>query len=78
MQLSRDHQNVCVLALCQALFMTGQSMMFILAGLVGADLAENKALATLPITVIIITDTLQVENRESWILNLAPNQLWKL
>ena len=58
MQLSRDHRNVFVLALCQALFMTGQSMMFILAGLVGADLSENKALATLPITVIIVATAL--------------------
>ena len=58
MQLSRDYQNVCVLALCQALFMTGQSMMFILAGIVGADLSENKALATLPITVIVIATAL--------------------
>jgi len=58
MPLSRDHKNVGVLALCQALFMTGQSQMFILAGLAGADLAENKALATLPITVIIVATAL--------------------
>jgi len=32
--------------------------MFILAGLVGADLTEEKALATLPISVIIIATTL--------------------
>ena len=58
MHLSRDHRNVTVLALCQALFITGQSIMFILAGLVGADLTEEKALATLPISVIIIATTL--------------------
>ena len=58
MKLSRDHSNVVVLALCQALFMTGQSMIVILSGLVGAALAENKALATLPITVIIIATAL--------------------
>jgi MFS family permease len=58
MRLSRDHRNVTVLALCQALFITGQSMMFILAGLVGADLAEEKALATLPISAIIVATTL--------------------
>ncbi len=58
MRLSRDHRNVTVLALCQALFITGQSMMFILAGLVGASLAEEKALATLPISVIIIATAL--------------------
>jgi MFS family permease len=58
MQLSRDHRNVTVLALCQALFMTGQSMMFILAGLVGANLSEEKALATLPISAAIIATTL--------------------
>jgi len=58
MQFSRDHRNVCVLALCQALYYVGQSIMFILGGLVGADLAENKALSTLPITVIIIATAL--------------------
>ena len=58
MQLSRDHRNVFVLALCQALYYVGQSIMFILGGLVGAELAENKALSTLPITVIIIATAL--------------------
>jgi len=58
MRISRDHRNVAVLALCQALFITGQSMMFILAGLVGASLADEKALATLPISMIIIATAL--------------------
>jgi len=41
-------RNIILLALCQALFMTGTSGMISAAALVGFGLAENKALATLP------------------------------
>ncbi len=58
MALSRDHKNVGVLATCQALFMTGMSMQIILSGLIGAYLAEDKALATLPISAVVIASTL--------------------
>jgi MFS family permease len=58
MRLSRDHRNVSVLALCQGLFITGQSILFILAGLVGASLTEQLALATLPISGIIVATAL--------------------
>ncbi|MBT4464771.1 MAG: MFS transporter, partial [Rhodospirillaceae bacterium] len=47
---SRDRRNVIVLAVAQAFYVTSQSMLIILSGLVGAELAANKALATLPIS----------------------------
>ena len=58
MTISRDYKNVGVLAMCQALFMSGLSMQIILSGLVGAAIAEDKALATLPISAVIIASTL--------------------
>ncbi len=58
MAIPRDHRNVFVLATCQALFMTGQSMLIILSGLVGAAIAEDKALATLPISTVVIATML--------------------
>lgn len=54
MAISRDHKNVAVLATCQSLFATGQAMLIILSGLVGAAIAENKALATLPVSTVVI------------------------
>lgn len=58
MALTRDHKNVGILAMCQGLFMSGMSMQIILSGLVGASLAEDKALATLPISAVVIASTL--------------------
>lgn len=58
MTLSRDYKNVGILAACQALFMSGMSMQIILGGLVGATIAEDKALATLPISAVVIASTL--------------------
>ncbi|MBT5309155.1 MAG: MFS transporter, partial [Rhodospirillaceae bacterium] len=55
---SRDRRNVIVLAVAQAFYVTSQSMLIILSGLVGAELAANKALATLPISTIVIASTL--------------------
>ena len=53
MRLSRDRRNVAVLAACQALFASGQSMLIIMSGLVGASLAADKALATLPVSATV-------------------------
>jgi len=53
-RFDRDVQNVVILAFCQALFMMGQNIMIIAAALVGYDLADNKALATLPVTAMIV------------------------
>lgn len=53
-KIDRDVRNVAILAVCQALFMMGQNIMIISASLVGYDLATNKALATLPVTAMIV------------------------
>ena len=58
MQTTRDKMNVAVLAAAQALFMTGATMLVILSGLVGLDLAEDKALATLPVSAVMIGNAL--------------------
>lgn len=54
MTLSRDRRNVLILAACQALFTTAQSMLIILSGLVGATIAAEKALATLPVSMVVV------------------------
>jgi len=52
--LSREKKNVGVLFICQALFVTIWAMMTIVGGLTGAALATNKALATLPFSMMVI------------------------
>jgi len=54
MVIAREKKIVLLLSFCQALFMTGNSLQFILGGLVGAQIAETKALATLPLTATIV------------------------
>lgn len=54
MTLSRDRRNVLILAACQGLFTTGQSMLIILSGLVGVTLAVEPALATLPVSMVVV------------------------
>jgi MFS family permease len=58
MRITREKWNVAVLAASQALFMTGATMLVILSGLVGLDLAEDKALATLPVSVLMFGNAL--------------------
>lgn len=50
--LNRAQTNVLLLALCQALASTAMTILLTVASLVGYALATNKALATLPITVL--------------------------
>lgn len=58
MQITREKRNVAVLAASQAVFTTGATMLVILSGLVGLDLAEDKALATLPVSAVMIGNAL--------------------
>lgn len=58
MRITREKRNVAVLAGGQALFMTSATMLVILSGLVGFALAENKALATLPVSALMIANAL--------------------
>lgn len=48
MHVTRSHTNVGLLALCQALQICGTSIVVATAPLVGATIAENQALITLP------------------------------
>jgi predicted MFS family arabinose efflux permease len=50
--LGRTRWNVLVLAVCQALYLSASSIQAALSGLVGAMLAPDKSLATLPFSLI--------------------------
>ncbi len=47
-------RNVLLLALCQAIFVGGQTTVFFIGGLIGFELAPDKAYATLPVTMVIL------------------------
>ncbi|MDH3241414.1 MAG: MFS transporter [Alphaproteobacteria bacterium] len=51
-------RNVIVLALCQALFMTGTSMVLTVTALAGEELAPGSGLATLPISLQFVVTML--------------------
>jgi predicted MFS family arabinose efflux permease len=46
----QDRKNIFILAVCQGLFSSDKTIMILLSGLVGVVLAEDKSLATLPVT----------------------------
>jgi MFS family permease len=48
-------RNVIVLALCQAIGMAGPSAMVLLGGIIGGELAPDPALATLPISLGVVS-----------------------
>ncbi len=56
--MTKNHRNVAVLALAQALFLTGVIVQITIASLAGDMLAPAKALATLPITATVLAMTL--------------------
>lgn len=51
-------KNVSLLALCQALFMTGNTVLFTVAALIGQSLAPEKALTTLPLALLQLANML--------------------
>lgn len=51
-------RNIPILALCQALFMSGTSLMVATTALVGYALADNKILASLPFTLQLVATML--------------------
>ena len=59
-------RNVAILAACQAVFLTVNLTVIALAGLVGYSLAENKALATLPVSTFIIGVALSTIPASQW------------
>jgi len=54
---SAPRRTVVLLALCQALFMTGNSLVLTTTALVGLALAEDKTLATLPLALQFLVTT---------------------
>ena len=45
-----QYRNVALLSLCQGIFVCGQTSLILLGALVGYSLAEDKSLATLPVS----------------------------
>ena len=52
--MERAKRNVTLLVFCQALFTSSSSLMIAVGGLVGYALADDKALATLPISAGVV------------------------
>lgn len=52
--LTRDRKNVIVLATCQMLFGAGRSLIVLTAPLIAYEIADEKALATLPHALVIV------------------------
>jgi MFS family permease len=52
---ARTRRNVLILAVCQGLYLSASSIQAALSGLVGATLAPDKMLATLPFSLITLT-----------------------
>ncbi len=47
-------RNIVILIVCQMISTTGSIVMVTLGGIIGSELASNKALATLPLSVMVI------------------------
>ncbi|MCW9035002.1 MAG: MFS transporter [Rhodospirillales bacterium] len=58
MATATEKRNVALLAMSQALFTTSQATLIILSGLVGHALSINKALATLPVSSVVLAAAL--------------------
>ncbi|HSG67016.1 MAG TPA: MFS transporter, partial [Gammaproteobacteria bacterium] len=54
----RAKRNVAVLFFCQAVLGAQMPVHIILGGLAGAVLAENRALATVPISIMVLVSML--------------------
>lgn len=52
--MAGSNKNLAILFLCQILFMSNNSLLITVGGLVGLELAANKALATMPISSAVI------------------------
>jgi MFS family permease len=54
MSQRRDWRNVAVLATCQMLYNSGRSLLVATSPLIAYEIADNKALSTVPITLAIV------------------------
>ena len=52
---SRTWRDILILAICQGLYLSASSVQAALSGLVGATLAPEKLLSTLPYSLITLT-----------------------
>ncbi|MBI2314207.1 MAG: MFS transporter [Betaproteobacteria bacterium] len=64
--MQKTKRNVGVLAACQALLLTNGVTLIALNGLVGFALAEDKALATLPVTTYVLGSALTTLPASLW------------
>ena len=64
--MNKAKQNVGVLAACQALLLTNSVTLIALNGLAGFALAEDKSLATLPVTTYVIGSALTTMPASLW------------
>jgi len=51
-------RNLIILFLCQLISATGALVIIMLGGIIGASLTENQALATLPVSIMVVTTAL--------------------
>lgn len=64
-------RNARVLAVCQALFISAMSINLTLTGLVGYTLADNKAFATLPFSLITVAAALTTIFASLWMQRIG-------
>ncbi|NJO40601.1 MAG: MFS transporter [Cyanobacteria bacterium CRU_2_1] len=74
LNFSSAKKNVSLLAICQALAMTGNVILFTIAALVGQALADDKSLATLPLAILQLA-TMSVTIPASLLMRQVGRQL---
>ena len=52
--MTKDNKNLTILASCQGLMMTANSLLVATSALVGLALAENKSMATIPLALVFL------------------------
>lgn len=70
-ELATGWRNARVLAVCQALFVSAMSINLTLTGLVGYTLADNKAYATLPFSLITVAAALTTVFASLWMQRIG-------
>ena len=67
-------RNVFLLACCQALLFTNNVTLISLNGLAGFALADNKALATLPVTGYVVGAALSTFPASMWMKRVGSSE----
>lgn len=71
MPMDRAKKNVVILAACQALLFTGNVILIALNGLVGFSFADDKSLATLPITTFVVGAAVSTIPASMWMRHVG-------